>query len=139
MKQLWLRHRALFLFCVSGTLALGVDIGVLSVLRSLWGPDWGTYGGRLVSFWAAATCTWSFNRRLTFVPQPGQARRLPIGREYLQYLGSMAVGGALNYGSYALAVTTLAPVRAQPAWGVALGSLVGLAFNFMSARRILAR
>ena len=134
------RHAALLWFGVSGVLALGVDIGVLALSQS-----WlGHYGGRALSFWAAATFTWGFNRMLTFGAAREQARQggvsaMPVWREYLSYFSSMALGGTLNYGAYAAAVTAVPLVHAHPSLGVALGSLVGMGFNFIAARRILAR
>lgn len=123
------RFRSLALFGVAGVLALFVDIGVLYLCR----PWLGDYGGRAVSFLAAATFTWLFNRHITFKgPRQGG-----IAREYALYLSSMVVGGAINYGAYAASLQAFEAVRAQPAWGVAIGSLVGMVFNFLSARRIL--
>ncbi len=125
------RFRSLFLFSVSGVLALFIDIGVLYVCK----PWLGNYGGRAVSFLAAATFTWLFNRNITFSgPKEGS-----VLKEYLSYLSSMLVGGAINYGAYAASLQAFEAVRAQPAWGVAIGSLVGLAFNYLSARRIMKR
>lgn len=125
------RFRSLFLFCVSGGLALFVDIGVLYVSR----PWLGDYGGRALSFLAAATFTWLFNRHITFRgPKEGS-----VLKEYLAYLSSMLVGGAINYGAYAASLQAFDAVRAQPAWGVAIGSLVGLVFNYLSAKRIMMR
>lgn len=123
------RFRSLALFCVSGGLALLVDIGVLHVCQ----PYLGVYGGRAVSFLVAATFTWLFNRNITFKgPKQGN-----ILREYLAYLSSMGVGGAINYGAYVASFHAFDVVRAQPAWGVAVGSLAGLTVNFLSARRIM--
>ncbi len=123
------RFRSLILFCVSGGLALFVDIGVLYVSR----PWLGNYGGRVLSFLAAATFTWLFNRNITFKgPKEGS-----VLKEYLTYLSSMAVGGAINYGTYAACIQLFDAVRQQPEWGVAIGSIVALGFNFMSARRIM--
>ncbi len=139
--RLYGRHAALLWFGVSGVLALGVDLGVLAWAQ----PVWGRYGGRALSFWAAATFTWLFNRAVTFSVDRQRQRegvlapRQTLWREYLSYFSSMALGGALNYGTYALAVATLPAVHAHPGLGVALGSLVGMAFNFLAARRILAR
>jgi putative flippase GtrA len=130
LAQLWARFRPLIMFGVSGVLALFVDIGVLYVLK----PMLGLYGARLCSFLAAATFTWLFNRSITF--RDG-VKPESIVVEYLAYLSSMAVGGAVNYLTYAISVKYVDAVRAQPALGVALGSLVGMAFNFLSARRIM--
>ncbi|WP_290644162.1 GtrA family protein [Aquabacterium sp.] len=123
------RFRSLILFCISGGLALFVDIGVLYVSR----PWLGSYGGRVLSFLAAATFTWLFNRNITFKgPKEGS-----VLKEYLTYLSSMAVGGAINYGTYAACIQAFEMVRHQPEWGVAIGSVVAMGFNFMSARRIM--
>ena len=114
---------------MAGGLALFVDIGVLHLCQ----PYLGVYGGRAVSFLAAASFTWLFNRHITFKgPKPGS-----IVREYLTYLSSMLVGGAINYGAYVASLHAFDAVRAQPAWGVAIGSLAGLTVNFLSARRIM--
>lgn len=121
--------RSLALFCVSGGLALLVDIGVLYALKGAMGY----YGARAVSFWCAATFTWWFNRTFTFQG----AKPDSIWAEYLAYLSSMVVGGALNYGAYVLSLQAFDAVRSEPALGVAIGSLTGLAVNFLSARRIL--
>ncbi|MDE1997889.1 MAG: GtrA family protein [Burkholderiales bacterium] len=121
--------RSLLLFCVSGGLALLIDIGVLYALKGWLGYYW----ARAISFACAATFTWLFNRSLTFKgPREGG-----LVREYLAYLSSMAVGGAINYGVYVLSLALWPWVQHQPAIGVALGSLAGLGFNFWSARRIL--
>jgi putative flippase GtrA len=147
LGRLLARHAPLLWFGVSGLLALGVDLGVLALAQ----PLLGHYGGRALSFWAAATFTWLFNRVVTFARARRQHRAqvgegageapavMPIWREYLSYFSSMAVGGALNYGAYAAAVAFVPLVHAHPGLGVALGSLVGMCFNFMAARRILAR
>jgi len=128
-STLWLRFRPVMLFGVSGVIALFIDIGVLYVLK----PLLGLYGGRVCSFVAAATFTWLFNRNITFKgPKPGS-----IVVEYLSYMSSMALGGVINYLSYAASVQWVDAIRAQPAWGVALGSLVAMGFNFLSARRIM--
>ncbi len=134
------RHQALLWFGLSGVLALGVDIGVLALAQ----PLLGHYGGRAVSFWAAATFTWGFNRVITFGAAREASRQGGVAaqawwREYLGYFSSMAVGGAVNCGTYALAVTAVPVVHQHPSLGVALGSLVGMGFNFLAARRILAR
>jgi len=142
MSSLVQRLRPLALFGVSGCLALLVDMGVLYLCR----PALGDYGGRAVSFWAAATFTWWFNRTLTFGSDAASqnttahsSAQLGIWAEYGAYLSSMLVGGVVNYGAYAASVHWVDAVRAQPAWGVAIGSLCGLTLNFLSARRILQR
>jgi putative flippase GtrA len=91
------------------------------------------YGGRVCSFLVAATFTWAFNRNITFAGE----KQGSVLKEYLAYLSSMAVGGAINYMAYAGSVNLFEAVRREPAWGVAIGSLAGLGFNYLSARRIM--
>lgn len=132
LLAVWQRHRAFLMFAVSGCLALGVDVGVLWLTQ----PLLGHYGGRLLSFLSAATFTWWFNRTLTFRAAECRVAGALL-KEYAAYLSSMALGGGLNYGAYAAAVSMLPLVHRHPALGVALGSLVGMGFNFWSAKRIL--
>jgi putative flippase GtrA len=123
------RFRSLALFVLSGCLALLVDMGVLALSR----PWLGNYVGRGVSFLAAVVFTWLFNRNITFRgPRTGS-----LLAEFLTYLTSMMVGGAINYAAYAASLHWVDAVRAQPAWGVVIGSLFSMVFNYLSTRRIL--
>jgi len=125
------RFRSLALFVVSGCLALLVDMGVLALTR----PWLGNYVGRGVSFLAAVVFTWLFNRHITFkavAPRSGC-----LAGEFAAYLSSMMVGGAINYGAYAASLQWVDAVRAQPLWGVVIGSLFSMVFNFLASRRIL--
>jgi len=95
----------------------------------------GWYLARVLSFLAAATFTWAFNRRHTFA---GRAAGGSIGREYLAYLGAMLGGGAVNYAVYALTLHWVQGPGAA-ALGVALGSCAGLLVNFLAARHVVFR
>ena len=124
------RVRALLLFAVAGVLALGVDVLVLYLLRGLLG----NYMARLLSFLCAASFTWAFNRSVTFAG----AKRYGLLREYLVYLGSMALGGLITYLVYAACLHWWPAAAAQPALGVAAGSLVAMGWNFVAAQRLMA-
>ena len=124
----------LWRFGVSGVLGFAVDAGVLYLLA----PWLGWYGARVLSFWAAATATWLFNRRFTFAD--GAARGgTALWREYGTYLVAMLGGAAVNYGVYALTLHLLAPAPWVPLLGVALGSVAGMGLNFASARWLIFR
>lgn len=125
--------RRFFAFCVVGTLGLVVDLGVLYAVA----PLLGWYGGRVVSFIAAATTTWHFNRLYTFKDAPLPSRD-GLLRQYLRYLVTMLGGAAVNYLIYA-ATLYLVAMEHAPALGVALGSIGGLAVNFASARFLVFR
>ncbi|UVH57239.1 GtrA family protein [Variovorax paradoxus] len=124
--------RELLSFALVGVIGLVVDVVVLYLLA----PLLGWYGARVVSFLAAATTTWAFNRRYTFAPSASAGRSL--WREYLGYLATMAAGAVLNYGAYVLTLHWVEG-RWAAALGVALGSLAGMSANFLSARYLVFR
>lgn len=121
-------RRQLLLFAISGVLGFVVDAGIVQVLVREFAAN--PYGARVISFLAAATTTWGFNRRYTFAGHGGGSRR----RELLRYLIAMACGFALNYGAYAACVLFWPLVREWPAIGVAAGSVAGAAVNFLSSK-----
>ena len=115
---------------MAGTIGLAVDIAVLYASA----PLLGWYLGRVVSFLAAATATYLFNRRWTFSDASSESRSGAV--PYFRYLGSMLAGAAVNYGVY-VATLRFVPVEYAAALGVALGSIAGLGFNFLAAHFIL--
>jgi putative flippase GtrA len=119
-------------FGIVGVAGFVVDAGLL---RLLLGAGLGYYGGRLVSFLAAASATWLLNRSFTF-RRDAETRVHPAG-EWLAYLALMAVGGAVNYGVYVLAIENSALLHAHPELGVALGSLAGMSINYWSAKTMI--
>jgi len=121
-------RRQLLMFAISGAIGFVVDAGIVQILVREFAAN--PYGARVVSFLAAATTTWGFNRRYTFAGHGGGSRR----RELLRYLVAMACGFALNYGAYAACVLFWPLVREWPAIGVAAGSIAGAAVNFLSSK-----
>ncbi|MCC6914943.1 MAG: GtrA family protein [Rhodospirillaceae bacterium] len=110
-------------FVIVGAAGFIVDAGTLMLATSVLGL--GLYSGRVFSYLCAATFTWICNRRFTFA-QTGQAAIV----QWLRFLGANAVGGAVNYGVYAVIVTVSARAAVYPVIGVAAGSVAGLIFNF---------
>jgi putative flippase GtrA len=121
-------RRQILLFAISGLLGFVVDAGIVQFLVRELGAN--PFGARVVSFLAAATTTWGFNRRYTFAGHGGGSRR----RELARYLVAMAIGFALNYGAYAACVVLWPLVRQWPAIGVAAGSAAGAVVNFLSSK-----
>ena len=119
-------------FGIVGGIGFLVDAGLLHLMLQL---GLGYYGGRLVSFLAAATTTWILNRSFTFRRETPSASH-PAG-EWLAYLGLMVIGGVVNYGTYAAAIELSEPVRRYPVLGVALGSIAGMAINFWTSKTLV--
>lgn len=126
-------RRELLLFAVSGVLGFVVDAGIVQALVR--GLDFNPYGARVLSFLAAATTTWGFNRRYTFSGRSNGSRRGQLAR----YLVAMACGFALNYGAYALCLVLWPLVHEWPAIGVAAGSVAGAVVNFLSSKYLVFR
>lgn len=122
-----------FRFCIVGTIGFVVDAGSLYLIMAATGA--GPFLARFFSFVLAATATWILNRRYTF----RASRREPILLEWLRYLGYASIGGAINYGVYALCLLGFELARAHPVIGVAAGSIAGLAFNFLATRHLVFR
>lgn len=120
--------RQLLLFCIAGTLGFVVDAGLVSLLVNGLGCD--PYLGRLVSFVCAVVATFAFNRRYTFAASGPQS----LSTQFSRYLLAMTGGFVVNYGAYALLVWRVELVREWPVLGVAVGSVLGLAVNFLSSR-----
>lgn len=127
-----LPHAHFLRFAVVGGLGFGVDVGVLYLLARHWGMD--LYSGRVVSFLVAASFTWVGNRAFTFA---GGERARRLHDEWVRYVGAMAVGGAINYGLYALFLN-LHPLFPRHPWlAVAAATACSMCFNFWAARRLL--
>lgn len=115
-------------FGAVGVAGLVVDTAVLLLALA---AGAGLYGGRVLSYLAAATTTWALNRAWTFRAMG----RAPAGRQWALFLAVNLLGFAVNYGTYALMVANLPLVAAHPVLGVAAGALAGMAGNFLLSRR----
>ncbi|WP_431272871.1 GtrA family protein [Dankookia sp. P2] len=118
-------------FGVVGTAGFLVDVAVLTGAMA---AGAGPYGGRVLSYLAAATATWALNRHWTF---RHRGKPASASRQWLLFLLVNLIGFAINYGTYAALLGSLPLVRAYPALGVAAGSIAGLAGNFLLSRRIV--
>ena len=112
-----------------GVVGFIVDSAVLYLCLHATGL--GLYGGRVVSYLAAASTTWYLNRRLTF------GDRSPPGRQWARFVATNAIGALVNYGSYSIVVASLPAGTFVPLLGVAVGAIAGLGFNFTASRRFV--
>jgi putative flippase GtrA len=128
---------ALFLqflrFGVVGTVGVLVDAAVL--YAALWAGA-GLYGGRALSYLAAASTTYALNRAWTFRAAPRDA---PVARQWLLFLLVNLAGFVVNFGTYALLIETWPLAAAHPVLAVAAGALAGMTGNFLLSRRLVFR
>lgn len=124
--------RQFVLFCGVGAAGFGVDVATLALTHNVLG----VYGARLLSFLVAATATWLLNRYLTFRHSPAAVDLL---REYVRYMGLMAGGGAVNYLVYSCLAWRFEQGTSWLFLYVAIGSIAGLAVNYLGASRWLYR
>jgi putative flippase GtrA len=115
-------------FGVVGTIGFLVDTAVLYAGLAL---GLGLYGGRAVSYLAAASATFALNRAWTFRGQ-GEGR---VSRQWALFVVLNLVGFAFNYGTYAALVASVSLVAQHPVIGVAAGTLPGMMGNFLLSRR----
>lgn len=118
-------------FFAVGAAGFVVDTAALYAALAFLGS--GLYLGRVISYLAAASATWALNRRFTFREHRSERRLGEWGR----FLAANAVGGLVNYATYAVLVATQPVVTAYPVLGVAAGSLAGLVVNFTLSRRLV--
>lgn len=117
-------------FGVVGTIGFVVDTAVLYAGLAI---GLGLYGGRAISYLAAASTTWALNRAWTF---RGQGDK-PALQQWAIFLLVCLVGFACNYGTYAALVSSVPAVARYPVVGVAAGSLAGMIGNFLLSRRFV--
>ena len=122
--------RKFLLFAIAGGAGFVTDTAVLYLLKGALGP----YAARVVSFLVGVATTWIINRSLAF---RGQLKGVPIWREFLNYLGAMILGGAVNYIIYAALVATVPIVAQYLILGVAAGVAGGMIVNFLLADKLV--
>jgi putative flippase GtrA len=121
-------------FLAVGALGFFVDFTVLYLAVNVVGVD--PFAGRLVSFIIAATVTWKANRHFTFASAeaavPGAA-----ARQWLRYVSTTAIGGAINIGVYQLWLATTNHSNVNLFLAVVAGSAVALIFNFALSKYVV--
>lgn len=120
-----------FRFALVGVAGFVVDASTLYLAMQYLGA--GHYSGRIISYLAAATSTWALNRHYTFRAHQDSN---PF-REWLKFLTANAVGGLVNYSTYAALVASTALVATWPVIGIGAGSIAGLLMNFTLSRRLV--
>lgn len=117
-------------FLLVGALGFVVDFSVLYLAVNAAGL--GTLSGRLLSFVIAASVTWKANRHFTFAASEEDA-----ARQWMRYLVTTAIGGAINIGVYRTWLAFTSHDNVQLFLAVVAGSAVALVFNFALSKYIV--
>lgn len=94
------------------------------------------YSSWLASFAVAVTFTWWGNRTFTFHDRA--ASKGPL-LEWATFVVANSVGAAANFAVYSLLVNFAPWPLADPHLALAVGTLVGLVFNFVASQRFVFR
>jgi len=121
-------RRQLIHFALAGTLGFLVDAAVVQSLVRAFGCD--PYLARIPAVLLAILTTFAYNRQVTFADRRSQRIVAELGR----YVLSCSAGLVANYGAYATVIGMLPQLRDWPVVGVAVGSVAGMAVNFVAAR-----
>jgi putative flippase GtrA len=123
-------------FAVVGTAGFAVNEAALWAALNL--IHLGKYGAGLFSFLCAVTFTWWGNRLLTFREQAASGARA-MAVEWAKFVGANALGFAVNYAIYAACLAFAPAPLDSPYAALALGTVVGLVFNFALSQRLVFR
>jgi putative flippase GtrA len=121
-------------FAIVGTGGFLVDEAVLYFATRQMRLD--PYTGRAISFFCAVTFTWWGNRMLTF---RDRAAREGLLQEWAKFFAANALGGAVNYGTYAALVALAPKPLGIPFVALGCGAITGLFFNFAMSRAFVFR
>lgn len=110
-----------------------VDTAVLYVFKD----TFGLYYSRLLSFLLAVSTTWVLNRTITFSELKTHHGNLWL--EFFHYFSLMSLGGVINIATYSSAITSSQFIESYPVIGIAIGSLAGMSFNFITSKIFIYR
>ena len=119
-------------FAIAGGIGFLVDVAVLYLAMAA-GADF--YLGRGISFLCAVFATWQVNRNFAF----RTSGSMSLWQEWWRYLLAMLGGGVVNYACSAVAVVLIPPGPLAPMLAVAVGSIAGMAVNFISSKLFVFR
>jgi putative flippase GtrA len=112
-------------FALVGVVGYLINAGLVEALVLSLGP----VQAQILAFPAAVTATWWLNRQYTF-----GASQHPKHHEWLRYVLANILGWLANNGAYLWMVFSFPLAYRHPALAVAVGSLLGMAFNFCGSR-----
>lgn len=126
-------------FAIVATTVSLIDIGGLYALHAGLGIN--VYLARVVSFSAAISAAYRFNRRFTF---HWHRRERGLAAELARFYAVFGTGAIVNYGLFALVVAVGpwvgVPDEATiwlPLAGVLVGGLCGMCLNYWASRKLV--
>jgi len=129
----WLLRSTFPRFVVIGATAFLVDFVMLELLTRAFGM--GPISARVFSFGAALTCNFLLSRFWGFREHRSE-RALP---EAVRFVGVQLTGGLLNFLTYTVTLLLVPALETFLFLPLALGSAVGLVFNYAGARLFVFR
>jgi putative flippase GtrA len=122
-------------FLVTGGVGFVVDSGLL--MAFVHGLGWPPLPARLASFAPALVATWQINRLWTFRAGAQNKPVRRMGAEFLSYGAVQVTGATANFVVYAAVVAVLGHEPLQLLAAIAAGAAIGLAINYLGARRFV--
>lgn len=116
-----------------GVVGLVVNMGTVRLYLVILGDR--PFSAALVAWPVAVTTTWWCNRQFTFRHHVHE----PMLRQWAQFVVVNLSGAAAQLATYEIMVWTIPLCRRFPEIGVAVGAVVGMAFNFGFSRRFVFR
>ena len=105
-----------------------VEAGLIAMLQ--YGLQWSALPCRAISFPAAVLVTWWLNHRFTFGSRGGWT-------ELVRYLGTQGLGLVTNLVAYVAVIRLVPELDQQALIPLVVGSALGLAVNFVLAKRFV--
>jgi putative flippase GtrA len=120
--------REIISFAAVGTVGFLLDAAIVWALTQFTNitPIW----AKLIAFPFAVTLTWLLNRNSTF-----KARKQPnYLKEWAKYIQVNSLGAITNNASFIILVAKIDYLYQQPIIAVALGSIIGMTFNYLGSK-----
>lgn len=118
----------------AGVGALGFLVNEAALFVGVHFLELPTFPAAFLAFLVTVTFTWYGNRTLTFHGSTAVGLRA-MAHEWVRFIAVNGVGLAANYGTFAVLVTTAPRPFSSPYLALAVGSGVGLVFNFYASRK----
>ncbi len=116
-------------YCIVGGIGFCTDGGLLQAGIHLLGL--GPLAARAPSFLTAVLVTWYLNRGFTF-----RMKHKSFRESFPAYIAANAAGLAINFGTYSAGVLLSDTLAQYPLIPLAVGAVIGMAFNFFAAKWI---